>query len=221
MKEATQFPQHLQPDQETRAGRMLAAGDVRITLTDSRSNEHITVRFKAILDNRPENGERKIPEENRNWVRVPFKDATHVFLEVPSASGDFPDKIGTFYPRTGRFFPDQAADPERVGAAILAARWINEGRNAKNRIGGWRLQEESYCGVCGHQLTDPESIDIGIGPECNRKSTSSKHQTKQVKSRKISSSEKRQIEDILEAIQDLSDAGQDKVRRELAMWEIQ
>jgi hypothetical protein len=215
------FPPFLDADKETRAGRMLAEGDVRVTVTDSRSDEHITVRFKALLDNRPQSGERPRADDNRNWLRVPLKEASHVFIEVPRAGGEWPDKVGSFYPRTGRFFSDDNADPERVRAAMTVARWLNEGRDASDRIGRYRLQEEDYCGICGHQLTDPESIDRGIGPECFKKETNSKHQVKQKREGQVPEEEKELIGEILEAIQDLSDAGQMKVLREIEMWHSQ
>jgi hypothetical protein len=96
---ANYFPSFLRADEQTRAGRMLSAGDVRVTVTDLdlESVEHITVRFKATKDNRPSNnGQRPMPDTDRNWVRVPLKDATHVYIEVPNSSSEFPDKIGTF-----------------------------------------------------------------------------------------------------------------------------
>jgi len=195
---------------------MLTEGDVRVTVTNARTDEHITVRFKALMDNRPRGGNgRPKPEENRNWIRVPLRDATHVFMEVPRPSGEFADKIGGFYPKTGRFFPDDGADPERVEAAIIAARWLNEGENASDRVGRYFLQEEAYCGKCGRTLTDPESIARGIGPECFGQMTDSQHQVKQLR---IDPDERELISEILEAIHDLSEAGQRKVHQELAMW---
>jgi hypothetical protein len=216
---AQSFPEVLEADEKTRAGRMLAAGDVRVTVTYIPTEQHITVRFKALLDNRYADGERPRPNVTKNWIRVPLKEASHVFVEVPRSGGEWPDKIGGFYPRTGRFFSDDDADPERVETAALAARWLNEGRDAASRIGKFRLQEESYCGKCGTALTDPESIDRGIGPECYKKETRSKHQTKHVRFGTLDPNEKMLVEAILAALRDLSDDAQKYVARELNMWE--
>lgn len=219
MSEQT-FPSQLIADPTTRAGRMFTAGDVRVTVTDTKGGDHITIRFKAILDNRPPQvGTRPRPDEGRNWIRVPLKEATHVFIEVPRAGGDFPDKVATFYPRTGRFFPDSGADPERVGAAILAARWLNEGAQSTYRVGQYGLSEESNCGVCGLPLTDPESIARGIGPKCFGAETDSHHQVKG--DSHVPTEERAIVEEILEALADLSDEAQDKVRNELNMWASQ
>jgi hypothetical protein len=205
------------PNEETRAGRMLAGGDIRVTVTDTDAGEHITVRFKAMRDNRvpATGGERPVPEENRNWVRSPLTESTHVFIEVPSSSGDFPDKIGTFYPRTGKFYSDRHADYVRVRAAEYAAKWLNGGRSNKDWPPQLRFQEESFCYECGLPLTDPVSIDLGIGPECNRKQTKARHQVKQVPSRKLDPEERELVSEILEAIADLSNAGKERIYTEL------
>lgn len=211
-----EFPHRLVAETDTRAGRMFSAGDIRVTVTlpRSRGGDHITVRFKSILDNRD--------GEGRNWLRVPLNEATHVFVEVPNASGEWPDKIGVFYPRTGKFFEDKSADPERVSAAVIAARWLNEGKQRSPRIGGYRLQEESYCGVCGRTLTDPESIDRGIGPECYQQQTGSHHQVKRrtggAKVIAQKSSDHFTADDIIELILEMPSEEVEKIRQELNMW---
>ena len=171
-----EFPTQLLVDPDTRTGRMLAGGDVRITVEDSNVDGHITIRFKAIFDNRCAGADnlRPRPEVKRNWLRVPYDEATHVFVEVPNAGGDYPDKVGTFYPNTGKWFSDKQADMERIGAAAIAANWIN----GAELTPGIDCHPEANCGVCGKVLTDPESIERGIGPECYKEHTSSHHQTK-------------------------------------------
>jgi hypothetical protein len=205
-----EFPHELVAETDTRAGRMFSAGDVRVTVTQR--GEHITIRFKALRDNRD--------GEGRNWLRVPLNEASHVFMEVPNSSGEWPDKIGVFYPRTGKFFQVDTADPERVKAATLAARWLNEGAQRAEKIGGYRLQEESHCGVCGRTLTDPESIDLGIGPECNRRQTGSQHQVKQRQKSALKSYSDRHMtaDDAIEIIMDMPDDEVERVREELNMW---
>jgi hypothetical protein len=216
-----EFPNQLVAETDTRAGRMFNAGDVRVTISIPRNKRsengetHVTVRFKALRDNRD--------GEGRNWLRVPLNEATHVFIEVPNASGDWPDKIGVFYPRTGKFFEDTNADPYRITTAILAARWLNEGTQRSDRIGSYKLQEESHCGVCGRTLTDPESIDRGIGPECYGKQTGSQHQVKKsnapLRAYLAHHDGKITADDIIELILDLPDEEIDHIRDELNMWQ--
>jgi hypothetical protein len=215
------------PDRKTRAGRMLALGDVRVTVKDWETDEHITVRFKAILDNREVNGTRPIPAEGRNWIRSPLERATHVFLEVPSAGGDYPDKIGTFYPRTGKFFADRHADADRVEAAVIAAHWLNKDPGLDEDR--YDIQEESYCGKCGKTLTDPASIERGIGPECFGKATGSRHQVKNINDMTDADwleleqdlPPKYDVQRIINLIAELDEQDQLHILREIQMWHSQ
>lgn len=216
------FPKELTADESWREGRMLAAGDIRITVTDLESGSHITVRFKSILDNRPgsahpgtTNHDRMRPDEQKNWLRVPLLEASHVFLEVPNVSGEFPDKIGTYYPRTGRFFADQHADPERIYAAISAAHWIvSNGAYDEDNL---TFLAELRCGRCGALLTDPESIERGIGPECFGMITASHHQVK----RNQRKERLPETIDMLNTLSTMDDEQVDMIRAELEMWQSQ
>jgi hypothetical protein len=160
------------PREEMRAGRMLCAGRLSATVKSKASGEHITVRFKCCKDNRE--------GEGKNWPQVPFMDATHVFIDVPRPDG-FGDKIGTFYPGSGKFYEDRNADPARVWAAKAVAWWVCSGENGAvcaHVLEQATIQEEERCGVCGLELTDPESIARGIGPVCFGRLTESEHQVK-------------------------------------------
>lgn len=164
------FPNILTADTDTRAGRMLAAGQVTATVKSLKTGDHITLKFRCIADNR----DRQYDDASRkNWIACPLADATHVFVEVPGASGDWADKVGTFYPRTGKWYSDDRADAARVYAAAMVGHWIN-GVQFDNA----EVLEEERCGHCGRKLTDPVSITRGIGPECYRKDTGSHHQVK-------------------------------------------
>lgn len=158
------------PDPTTRAGNMLSAGRVKVTVTDITSGEHITVLFKCFADNRDRQYDSNV---QKNWAPCPYADATHVFVEVPNASSDWNDKIGTFYPKTGRWYDADDADPQRVQAAFAAMSFLMDDPGTE-----YRFQEASECGVCGRELTDPISIDRGIGPECYGRLTGSQHQVK-------------------------------------------
>lgn len=148
------------------------AGRVKVTVTPQ-NGEHITLLFKCYADNRQR---QYAGDVQKNWVDCPYEDCTHLFVEVPTSSGTWNDKVGTFYPRSGKWFDADDADPRRTRAAILAAMWL-EGQ-PDTLLAGFRFQEASECGVCGLELTDPVSIDRGVGPTCYGKLTGSQHQTK-------------------------------------------
>jgi hypothetical protein len=149
----------LSPSADLRAGVMLLAGNLTATVKSLRSGDHITI--KVVCKSKSDSG----------WRKAGYEEATHVFLSVPSAGG-WSDKIGTYYPKTGRLFPVWNADPARVWAAkavLLAACGEVPHRQAEITVA-------DRCGRCGRQLTDPVSIERGIGPECYGRETGSHHE---------------------------------------------
>jgi|KBSSwiStaDraftv2_1062776.scaffolds.fasta_scaffold00022_320 hypothetical protein len=47
-----------------------------------------------------------------------------------------------------------------------AARWVVERVLAGQELPNCELWHEGRCGRCGRKLTVPESIELGLGPEC-------------------------------------------------------
>lgn len=167
------FPSPFSPDLSTRAGRMMAAGRVKVTVTGKETGNHITVLLKCIADNRNRQYD---AESMKNWIECDLGPCTHLFAEVPNESG-WNDKIGTFYPKTGKWYDADNADPKRVTAAKMVAQWLTGDKQRENLF---TFQEAAECGApgCGRELTDPESIARGIGPVCYGKLTGSSHQKK-------------------------------------------
>lgn len=157
------FPHLMAPGPNNRANRMLDAGQVRVTVTSKATGQHITVRFKASA------------KRDGRWTSVPLADASHVFVEVPNASDTMlNDKIGTFYPDRGSFYRDDNCSDARYWAALNAARWLlHDGES-----GQATYLEEERCGRCARPLTDPVSIERGIGPDCYGAGTGSQHEVK-------------------------------------------
>lgn len=148
-------------DADTRAQRMLHAGRVDVTVTSKVTGRHITIQFKA--------KRQAAPGSARRWESVGYDDATHLFISAGQH-----DRVGTYYPRSGKFYEADHADPARVWAALNALAWIADGGEHDQA----EFVEESHCGRCGRELTDPVSIERGIGPECYGKLTGSQHQVK-------------------------------------------
>jgi hypothetical protein len=173
------FPEKLIADESTRAGRTLAAGDIRVTVIGY--TDDVTIRFKALLDNRfnSTNSTRPRPDQKRNWLRVPLDEATHVFVEVPNPSGNYPDKVGTFYTRTGKWFADKNIAPDLSDTAIIAANWLN-GNVTDELTDDLDFRVEQNCGVCGHVLHDSEEIERGIDSDCYQQ-LQSRHKHKQLR----------------------------------------
>lgn len=69
---------------------------------------------------------------------------------------------------------DCPADPLLRYAAQSALRFAWTGTVPTPSNGVVEVVEEAVCGVCGLELTDPVSIERGIGPTCAGKSTGTK-----------------------------------------------
>lgn len=162
-----EFPTSLNLTGATRAQRMIEAGNVVVTVKSKRTGDHITVKLACRLKNDSGRG--------KKWQPVGPDEATHIFASVRNAdAAGWDDKIGTYYPRNGRFYEDRNADPARVWAAAAVLQWLNGNASEENT----EFYESNECGRCGRQLTDPVSIERGIGPECLGKLTGSHHQEK-------------------------------------------
>lgn len=148
------------PSGDTRLGRMLAAGRLTATMRSKASGNHITLTFqsKAKIDDR--------------WQSVPFYQATHVFIS--QGGGGFNSvKVGTLYPKKGDLYLNAGFDTApwlyAITHTLLAAQTGDVDTEQ------YEIQEASRCGHCGKELTDPISIERGIGPTCLGSDTGSQH----------------------------------------------
>ena len=69
-----------------------------------------------------------------------------------------------------------SADPTKPSPFQVYAKMIwslsRDGERSPFYLKGYRLKFERKCLKCNRKLTDPISIDMGIGPECRAKGTS-------------------------------------------------
>ena len=79
--------------------------------------------------------------------------------------------MGTLNPKTLVVYPTKASKltPESKPWKVLAwaLRVVGNGQAPPE---GYAIQHEGKCCRCGRTLTTPKSIEIGIGPECARRS---------------------------------------------------
>lgn len=151
----------IQLDPSKRAARMLAAGRLTVTFR-SPSGQHITLTAKC-----------RAPQDDGRWVASSLADAKVVFIEVPNQEG-WNDKVAKVTRAKG-LVPDPHADDARVYCARMLLRYV-AGESLPPSL---EVFEEDRCGRCGRALTDPVSIERGIGPECYGRETGSQHETKQ------------------------------------------
>jgi hypothetical protein len=140
----------------------LEAGKLVATVRSRRTGEHITIRLSA----------KRPSESSGRWVACGLGDAVRVFADVPRSDMGRGDSPGSFRPG-GEWAPRPGADPARQWAAqyvyALAAGHRPEHPEAETVMG-------SHCLRCGRDLTDPVSVERGIGPECYGLVTGSRHQ---------------------------------------------
>lgn len=158
--------------QQSELGRVLLAGRLVATLRSKLTDQHITIQLKASA-------------KHDRWQTVPYSEATHVFIDVPATSidGGYNDKVGTLYPPhtlrsyRGQFLADRNADPTRIWAAkqvLLIACGL-----VPIETDQYEVLQSSFCWRCGKELTQPDSIERGMGPTCAQAVYRSAHQAKQ------------------------------------------
>jgi len=141
------------PSAALRAGRMLLAGGIEATATLD-SGRHVTVSIRT----------RK--RSGRGWTNAALGEQ------------DSRTNISILGSRVGWLNVD--ADGRvlltlrtRRDDAVAAVRSVLD--YAAGLVPAARVQEASRCGRCFRTLTDPVSIDRGIGPECFGRDTGSQH----------------------------------------------
>jgi hypothetical protein len=102
--------------------------------------------------------------------RVGIQDAD--VLEARDPDLEYPDNyIGRVYLDSGEWKPGRDADPSR---AWTAQKVIAYGLGRFDLAAVADVFLASQCSYCGRPLTDPESIERGIGPECFGRHTKSR-----------------------------------------------
>ena len=145
------------PTLDTRLGRMLSAGRLTATMRSKKTEQHITVTLECL-------------KKGEKWQHVEFAEATHVFIK--KGDGGFrAGKVGTFYPKTGKLYWSTDDKAWRYAALKTLQAAVNGAQDTE----AFELRESSLCGKCGKELTDPVSIERGIGPTCVGMLTGSQH----------------------------------------------
>jgi len=145
----------LTPDVTTRAGRMLAAGRLTMTVKSVATGKHLTVDLSCCVRD----------ERTGSWDNVPFSEAKWCFLQLHTG-----ERIGTYYPQTGDLRPKPYAQKAWIWAAMATIRAACGDPHPQAEF-----SEMDRCGRCARPLTDPVSIQRGIGPDCWGALTGSKH----------------------------------------------
>lgn len=138
-------------------------GRATVTVTSAKTGSHVTVTLLT----RVRDGEKWVSRARKDG-RVGILDAD--VLEVRDTALEYPENyIGRLYCDTGEWRPGKGADRARVWTAERVIAAARSGQALAHD-----LKVASECSCCGRELTDPVSIDRGIGPECLGHVTGSK-----------------------------------------------
>lgn len=146
------------PTDVNRVGRMLSQGQLLITVKSLVTGEHLTLRFMS---------QRPPAEGETRWQRAPWAEAKTCKV-VREADGRV---VARIQPKRGTFRLMPPYD-EAASWAIRQILILASGDTPSNMA---EYTEAERCGRCFIELTDPVSIERGIGPDCFGHATGSKH----------------------------------------------
>lgn len=138
----------------------LRAGRVVATVVSRRSGKHVTVQLRA---------KRK---SGRRFASCELNEAERIYLDVPGEGRS--TEIGCLHlvgKWRGKILPPWEGTLD--DARLWAARRVLDVAHGRASVADEQAEilEGKLCLMCGRELTDPESIERNIGPECWRKAT--------------------------------------------------
>lgn len=139
------------PSTDVDEGRMLCvSGSLTATVSSRATGKHMTVRLRC--SRRDENGRVR-------WPTVPFAEASHIFVD------DFDgEEIARYEPAAGVMRWGSRVTPAAQWTVAALLRYLAGADDKLVRQA--ELAVVSHCRRCGRDLTDPESIERGYGPDC-------------------------------------------------------
>lgn len=126
----------------TDALKFMLAGKATFTVRSEKTGEHLTFQV-------------------RNWKKA--KDGTMHFVSV--RTGNDYAGIGFIRDRV-RYQLGTKSDLSYDDNRVKGFRYVFEHLCQKHMPPKCEVWHEGQCGRCGRPLTDPESIERGIGPDC-------------------------------------------------------
>jgi hypothetical protein len=124
------------------------AGNAKVTLKSLASGKHFTYHVKAKAD-------QKDPEKSVYFVR---------FLNGPNNQTDFA-YLGFMPEKGGKIITSQKSAAGKQAPVYKALEYALKHPESPQL----EIHHSGRCGRCGRELTDPESIQTGIGPICREK----------------------------------------------------
>jgi len=132
--------------------KFILAGRALFTVSNP-SGEHFTFRVKGA---------------ESEWPIGSGRVSKSYFVSVKAPGGVYPYRyIGLLNAKTGDIKCTTKSSYTPGDQMYKVAAWACKSvLNAKMIPDGYHIEHAGRCGKCGRTLTDPESIQRGIGPEC-------------------------------------------------------
>lgn len=163
----TEVPEEVPADAARVKELMEEGGRVLCSVRARESGRHVTVLLTAKARD-PAGG---YVSRAKIAGRVGIGEAHTVFADDPDET--WPDnKLGSFDLQSGEWRPDRDAEQNRLWASFALLRWALIGNLDLLKIA--EVFVATTCCYCGKRLTDPVSVERGIGPECFKRRTGSR-----------------------------------------------
>lgn len=159
-----EIPKELPATRERLMNALRNGGRATVTVKSNRTGKHVTVQL-AVKKKRPD-GQRGYYPRNQILGRVGLAEGHTVFADDVSMAGGVGESLGKINIQTDLWTVAQNANPARAWAAEHVYRFATGQYDFGDQAELWM---ETKCSVCGHNLTDPKSVELGIGPECRKK----------------------------------------------------
>lgn len=143
------------------AFKYIHAGNARITLASMKSGLRYTYRIKRA----------KGPDPNQRtmWAERHPERKPMWFVQLLSGPDNTNDYVYLGLIENDVFRLTRKSRMTKESAPVVAFAWAFKNLQQKFMPTDLVVWRYSRCGRCGRDLTDPESIECGIGPECRGK----------------------------------------------------
>lgn len=118
----------------------IRAGNATVTVISHRTGNHFTYNVKSSV-------------HGGHYVKRVGKNQHHFYLGMIKESGQFVTTKNSAFSDKG----------------MVPFRWVWEHLAQDRMPPECTVQHEGKCGVCNRPLTDPESVELGVGPVCRSK----------------------------------------------------
>lgn len=140
----------------------ILGGKAVFTVTNKVTGNHFTYRVSKMTQ----------PNTHQWFVNlgIGYEDSIYMGM-IRLRNGDY-----EFF-RTAKSRMSEDAESVKTFKLLLAAANMDEDNSMIDSSGVLKFQHEGKCCVCARPLTNPESIESGIGPECRMKAAGFTHVT--------------------------------------------